>query len=437
MAGDDDRSRIYVISDLHIGGDEQLGTVDFREELLSFLERLAAEDEPTELVINGDAFGLWEYTDVHGVEAFDELVSSYPHLFEQLRETGESVDITLVPGNHDHDLAAFDGFVERFAEYNVDLVQDAAIRRRVGDRIVHLEHGHQHDPNNRFEDFGNPYERPLGYYYNTHVVSRAGHLSSDEHFDWLSDVQAVTPTERMPSWLLSKYVYRELHPLLRFSLVPFLLLFNISVLLAIIAALDLLGIWSEPVEATAAFLGQFGLAGTAVWLVIGVNVVIAGVLALAAIPLSLIIRDVRNTVERFDVIEDDLTVNPEAPYIEAASELLAAEPEIAVYCYGHTHRPLINRVGDGIIANSGTWLKRLHRREVITGVLPPIYYPSYQLGALRIEETDEGIEVAYEAIEKPNPISEDLSWLERLLAVGRVPEPEIPETVTIPKTTDE
>jgi UDP-2,3-diacylglucosamine pyrophosphatase LpxH len=66
----------YVISDLHIGGDEQLGEVEFLDELLGFLERLERTDEDAELVINGDAFGLWEFTTVDGLEKFDILVET-------------------------------------------------------------------------------------------------------------------------------------------------------------------------------------------------------------------------------------------------------------------------------------------------------------------------------------------------------------------------
>ncbi|MFW5919433.1 MAG: metallophosphoesterase, partial [Halanaeroarchaeum sp.] len=205
----------YVISDLHIGGDEQLEHVEFLDELLAFLERLESTDEPAELVINGDAFGLWEFTTIDGLEKFDALVDGYPELFEQLRATGENVQITLLPGNHDHELAAFDEYVDRFARYNVDLVQERSMTRPVGDRTIRFEHGNQHDPNNRFEDFGNPHEKPLGYYYNTLVTSRAGKVSNLGRRNWLKDIQAVTPTERVPVWFFSKYFYNEMHPLLR------------------------------------------------------------------------------------------------------------------------------------------------------------------------------------------------------------------------------
>jgi len=91
----------YFISDLHIGGDEQLQQVDFLDELLAFLEELEENDEDAELIINGDAFGLWEFTGVEGRGKFDALLDRYPELFEQLEATGREIPITLIPGNHD------------------------------------------------------------------------------------------------------------------------------------------------------------------------------------------------------------------------------------------------------------------------------------------------------------------------------------------------
>jgi len=431
MADDGDDPVYYVISDLHIGGDEQLEEVEFLDELLAFLERLEETDENAELVINGDAFGLWEFTTVEGMEKFDVLEETYPGLFEQLRATGDSIQITMLPGNHDHELAAYEEYVDRFAEYNVDLVQGQSIERPVGDRTVHFEHGHQQDPNNRIEDWGNPYATPLGYYYNTLVTSRAGQLSDRGKFNWLKDVQAVTPTERMPVWLGSKYFYREMNPLLRYALVPFLLLFNISALLAVLAGLDLIGVWSMPVDRTTAFLGQFGIAGTAAWFLLSVNVMVAGLLLLVGIPLYLLRRDLRKTIDRFGVFETELTVDAEKPYIEAAREVFEADPETAVFCYGHTHRPRMRELDGGLLVNTGTWLKRLHRRDGIIGILPPVFYPSYQLCTVRIAAEGEEVAVEYEAVEKPSPKAEELTLTERLFTVGREPDLELPDRATV------
>ena len=417
----------YVISDLHIGGDEQLEHVEFLDELLVFLERLETTDENAELVINGDAFGLWEVTTVEGPAKLDLLTDAYPALFEQFRATGENIPITLLPGNHDHELAAYDVYVERFAEYNITLVQDESMSRPVGDRTIHFEHGHQQDPNNRIKDWGSPHASPLGYYFNTLVTSRAGQLSNRGRYNWLRDIQAVTPTERIPVWLTSKYFYREMNPLLRYALVPFLLLFNLSALLAILAGLDLAGIWSIPAELTTAFLGQFGSAGTAVWVLLVANVAVTGLLVLVGVPLYFIRRDIRKTVQRFGVFETALTVDTETPYEEAAREVFADRPETAIFCYGHTHRPSVRNVDGRLLVNTGTWLKRLHRRDGIIGVLPPVFYPSYQLAAVRIAAESDGVAVEYEPVRKPSPSAEELTLTERLLTVGRTPNPELPE----------
>lgn len=46
MVGNADDRVYYVISDLHIGGDEQLERVEFLEELIGFLERLESTERP-------------------------------------------------------------------------------------------------------------------------------------------------------------------------------------------------------------------------------------------------------------------------------------------------------------------------------------------------------------------------------------------------------
>jgi hypothetical protein len=421
----------YVVSDLHIGGDEQLGEMEFREELLDFLARLETTDEDAELIINGDAFGLWELTDVEDVEKFDVLAETYPRVFEQLRATGEQVPITLLPGNHDHELAVHDAYVDRFAEYNVDLLQCQSFTRPVGDHVVHFEHGHQRDPNNRIEAWGDPNATPLGYYYNTMITSRAGQLSDRGRYNWLKDVQAVTPTERMPVWLLSKYFYREMNPLLRYALVPFLLLFNVSAVLALLAALHIAGIWSAPVELTTAFLGQFGTAGQVVWYLLVSNVAIAGLLLLVGIPLYFLRRDIRQTINRFGIFETGLTVDAEEPYAAAAGDIFESDPSTVVYCYGHTHRPATQAVDGGLLVNSGTWLKRLHRRDGIIGLLPPVFYPSYQLCAVRIADGEAGVVVDYEEIQKPSPSPEELTLTERLLTLGRTPDTDLPDRTVV------
>jgi len=200
-----DGDTTYVISDLHVGGDEQLERVDFTDDPLGLPDRPGSEGAAG-FITNGDALGLWAFTEIDGLAKFDALLERSPELFERLRATGESVQITLVPGNHDYELAAYDEYVDRFAEYDAGLVRELSITREVGGRTIWFEHGHQHDPNNRIEDFGNPRERPLGYYFNTQVTSRAGRSSERGRgkYGWIKDIWAVTPTERVPVWPTSR-----------------------------------------------------------------------------------------------------------------------------------------------------------------------------------------------------------------------------------------
>ena len=63
----------FFISDMHIGGDGELEKCDFEIELIDFLKHLERKDD-AELAINGDAFGLWEFTTLEGTEKLEALI---------------------------------------------------------------------------------------------------------------------------------------------------------------------------------------------------------------------------------------------------------------------------------------------------------------------------------------------------------------------------
>ena len=420
----------YFISDLHIGGDEQLQQVDFLDELLAFLEDLEESDEDAELIINGDAFGLWEFTQVEGPEKFDALLDRYPDLFGQLKATGGEIPITLIPGNHDYELAAYPEYVDRLAEYNVTLEQEVSIERTVGDLLVHVEHGMQEDPNNRIPDFGNPYANPPGYFVNRQITSRAGQLSDRGKYNWLKDIQAVTPMTEIPDWLISNYFYREMSSWLRFSVVPFLFLFNAGLLYVAIFALDWFDVWSLPLTLVEELLGFFGPAGQLVELVLVGNLVIILLILAISIPLSVFVRDARKTLRRFGLVRSPTDREPVEKYLDRARDVFASEPRAAVYVYGHTHRPSATEIDGRLVINTGTWLKRLYRVAPLFGLLPPVYYASYQLNYFRLSAADDGdVLVEYEVIEKPDP--NDETWLQQLLTRSPRRQRELPDKTVV------
>ena len=84
---------LYFISDLHIGGDEALGVCDFEDELIAFLEDLAARaDEDVELIsfgcVESRLFGGWT---MHAIGIFEFNRDLLDDLIEQYGEEDGSV----------------------------------------------------------------------------------------------------------------------------------------------------------------------------------------------------------------------------------------------------------------------------------------------------------------------------------------------------------
>jgi UDP-2,3-diacylglucosamine pyrophosphatase LpxH len=122
--------KFYFVSDLHFGGDGQLQVCDFTEEFIGFLQKLEQKDKETELIIAGDTFGFWELTTVEGTAQLDEIIKHHQLIFEQLKQTGEKIQITMMVGNHDYDLACDPFYKLKLAEYNILLDESHCARSR-------------------------------------------------------------------------------------------------------------------------------------------------------------------------------------------------------------------------------------------------------------------------------------------------------------------
>jgi UDP-2,3-diacylglucosamine pyrophosphatase LpxH len=422
----------FFVSDLHIGGDEQLKILDFEDEFVEFLKMLEQREADTELVIIGDAFGLWEFTTAEGTQKFDLLVGDHAQLFEQFRATGEHVKITLIPGNHDYELACYPGFVERLGEYGIVLEQEVAITRKLGGKKIWIEHGMQRDPSNYMPDFGNPHANPVGYFVTHSLVGTAGQLSGRGRYNWLRDIQSVTPLEEIPRWLISNYFYREMSPWLRYAVVPFLILFTLSVVNVIGLALEASGIIGTRMFLDDRLLAPFGFAGSILGVIFTVNTVVIVILLLVSIPLLIFYRDVKKTLVRFDVLATIPAISPtDAACFEAAKEVFASGPEIHIFIYGHTHNASLKRVGERVVINTGTWLKKLERVPARSRLLPSVYRPSFRLNYFKLSEDEGRIAIDYERIRKAAP--RELSLLQRLVSrkPGRDALEDIPKRTVI------
>jgi len=410
------RRTFYFISDLHIGGDEALGVCDFEKELIVFIEMLAAKnDEEVELLIVGDAFGLWEFTEVEGEEKIAALVTQFPEIFEAFRSAGEKIRITLLPGNHDYELACYPSFIEQLGLYNICLEQSVAVTRQLGKHRLWIEHGSQHDPTNRMPDFGNPHAQPIGYYITRHTVGSAGRFSERGRYNWLKDVQSVYPTEDLPNWILSNYFYREMSPFLRWILVPFLISFTATLVVMIGSALDALQITGTNIFLNNRLFESLGFIGSLFQLVLTINVALLTQILILAIPGWFIVRDLRRTAQRFgiELNPSELTGEKEAAYLDAARVVFGSDPTVSVFIYGHTHAPSLTHIGEKMVLNTGTWLKRLKAVRSRFRLLPSVYVPSFCLNYFRICEVDGELRVDYEKIEKAP--EKELSLFQRMM----------------------
>jgi UDP-2,3-diacylglucosamine pyrophosphatase LpxH len=405
----------FFVSDLHIGGDEQLKILDFEGDFIAFLKMLEQKESDTELVIIGDAFGLWEFTTAEGTEKFDLLVKDHAELFNQLRATGEHVIITLIPGNHDYDLACYPQFVDRLREYNIVLEPELSISRELAGKKIWIEHGMQHDESNQMPDFGHPHANPVGYFVARSIVGTAGRLSGRGRYNWLRDIQSVTPLEEIPRWVISNYFYREMNPLLRYAVVPFLLLFAASFVNLIGLVLEASGILDSRVFLDDSLLLPLGLPGRVLGFVFTINAIIICVLLLISIPLLLFALDVQRTLVRFGVLNTSSAIGEsDATYLEAAKEVFASDPEVAIFIYGHTHSASLKKLGDRVVINTGTWLKKLERAPTRFWLLPSVYHPSFRLNYFRMSEDGGRIIIDYERIQKAAP--RELTLLQRLVS---------------------
>jgi UDP-2,3-diacylglucosamine pyrophosphatase LpxH len=413
----------FFISDMHIGGDGELQHCDFEVELIDFLKSLEQQKD-AELIINGDAFGLWEFTALEGREKLEALIEQQPKLFEQFKQTGSKIPITIMPGNHDYELACYPEFIDRLKDYNLNLVPEISITREVAGKKIWIEHGQQHDERNHMPDFGNPHAQPVGYFITTGIVGTAGRYSEFGRGNWLKDVQAVMPITEIPTWTISNYFYREMGPLLRLVLLPFLLLLVLGAVVVLSWFLEAFELLSFNPVLDNPLTDSLGLPGQVVRTVLVFEGVLALLLLLALIPamipLGILYRDVRRTLGRYHILMPKTPAQiGDGPYLEAARQVFEQDPSVAVFVYGHTHLASLKEVDGKVVINTGTWLKMPKKVPVLFGQLPPVYIPAFRLNYFRIAEEDGQLAIYYEQIEKRPP--SELTWAQRLLTLARRP----------------
>jgi UDP-2,3-diacylglucosamine pyrophosphatase LpxH len=415
-----------------MGGDGQLQHCDYTAEFVEFLNGLGKESPDTELLIVGDTFGFWELTLVRGIDRLQHIIAAHQAIFDQLRTIGARIKVTMMVGNHDYDLACNATFASKLQAYNIHLDTSLVLTRPVGDKKIWIEHGQQRDEFNRFPEYGNSYALPVGYFITESFVSGASRHSDFGRGDWLKDIRSVG-TMQIPDWILSNYFYREMNSVLRWVLLPFLLLAGVTFIAILGEILRIAGVFDYNILFHNPLMSRLGIIDNVLQVVIAINSMF---LILFGIPAMLVERDLMRTLHRFRLqTSHGVTPNLDSdePYLKGAQEVFRADDKIAVFIFGHTHATFMRRLGPAnqVVINTGTWLKLLHRVPVRFGLLPAVYFPSYRLNYFRIERENDRIVIDYVVVPKtPQP---ELTWLQRLVTLGNAPKPpeEIPARTII------
>ena len=416
----------FLISDLHIGGDGALDACEFETELMDFLRMLEEQAGDRELIIAGDFLGLWEMTTLSGPDKLHAIIASHFELFRQFQRTGSKIAITVIPGNHDHELATDPEFGNILHAYNIHLEPREYITRTLAGRTLWIEHGQQRDASNRFDIFGNAACKPFGYYVTTNIISSAGQRVRNRHEKWLKDIESVYPTEHIPHWLLSNYFYREMSIYIRALGLPLLLLFCASAVMVVGALLEVFGVVS-PGRFLSSFSRSLGVLGYPLDLLFIIGGAAFITILLSIFLLMLLRHDLRNVLLRYNVdVSRALSEKKNEEYISAAEQVFREHPEVAVFIFGHSHIPEVKTLGERAIINTGSWVKRLTRIPSRFLLLPDVYWPSYHLGFFRIVLEEGRIAIYHHAIDKSD--SQSLSLLQKLAIFGRDTQP--PERVS-------
>ena len=409
----------YFVSDLHLGGDGELRHCDFVPEFVQFLRELEVRGGEAELIIAGDTFGFWELTSVTGIAKLDRVIEDHPEIFAALRETGQKVRITLMAGNHDYDLACDPAFGSRLREYNIVLDPSVSVRREMLGRTIWVEHGQQADPLNSSPDYGNRFALPVGYFITETIVAGASRFSSFGRGNWLKDIRSVA-TEQIPDWTLSNYFYREMGWIIRAVLSVFLVLLTVTLVAMGAEALRKLGVLNVNVVLDNPFMRSLGFVGNVFNIVVFVNMIILFFMLVVAIPEFVVLHDIRTTLRRFQITSGGvaaLAVQSNQPYLDRAQAVFSEHPDTAVYLFGHTHDAFVERAGDRVVVNLGTWLKILARVPVRFGYMPAVYYPSFRLNYVHVRAVGSQIVIGY--VEIPKAPRRELTWLQRIVTLGK------------------
>ena len=172
-----------------------------------------------------------------------------------------------------------------------------------------------------------------------------------------------------PDWVLSNYFYREMSTLMRWLLLPFLLLTGVTVIAIFGEIFRILGIFDYNVLFHNPVMSRLPIVDNVLQVVIEINSMF---LFFFGVPTALVVYDLMRTLRRFRLLTShgvEPDVDSSESYLRGAQEAFRNDDKVAVFVFGHTHAAFLKRLGPSgkVVLNTGTWLKLLSRIPVRFG----------------------------------------------------------------------
>jgi UDP-2,3-diacylglucosamine pyrophosphatase LpxH len=386
-------SKIYIISDTHIGGEGGLNSFEAESELIAFLKEISKEKkagETKELILAGDFLNLWEIESRKELEKLKFIIKTHKKIFSAFSEAAKKITITAIPGNHDQELSFVKGYKEELEKWGISLICEEFIVRFLGGKKIRIEHGHRFDPFNKIADFKNPASTSYGYHISKNIflkIARVAKKNKKNNF-WLKDLICFQPINLGFSWFFSNYFYRELAPLLRYFVSFFLVMTSFSLVLLLWAIGTRLGIVAVP--SVFYFTHLLGPIRYLANFIIILSFVFIFFLLGFYLIFRLTRRDLLKNLKDYGITSTGIWAEKrESSYYQRVKRFLNKNLDIDILVLGHSHTPKIMELKSRgkifVVADSGSWLKAF--RPVRSWFrLPNVYLSFFDLSYLEIKK---------------------------------------------------
>lgn len=406
----------YFISDLHIWGDYMFQKCEFEEELINFLKKFEGKNKNTELIMVWDIFWLREIITKDWPDKLKKIITDNIKIFEQFKITWEKITIILLPWNHDYELVLFPEMEKLLKQYNIILEKKVYIIKSIWNKKIRIEHWNQFDSFSYIKDFGKNNYFPPGYFISRNLVMEMGQISMNKKQKWLWELK-YTDVDRTFSRAISNYFYRELNPFIRYSLVPFLLLFSFSFIVLIGLLLEKFAIIKT--NYLADLWHFFWIFWNVLDLVIWVDIFFIVILAIFFIPYKLLLKDFKKFLRRYWFTKSILKIDELEKYKDSILNIFYKHPKVSIFIFGHTHRVYLEKFGNKLILNTWTWLKSFVKIKSWARFLFSVYYPYYNLWYFHIYQEWKQAVIKYYQI--PKKVKHKFTFLEKIVILWKKP----------------